>query len=175
MVIYVYHNAVDATGDYAATEGRTFEAVRKAINEIASLTGHIINNLNGSQVLITADHGFLFQESAPEPTDKSALPDKPDGTVIAKKRYLLGRKLPEDDCVWHGFTSEDSSAEGDMEFWIPKGVNRFHFADAARFIHGGAMLQEVVVPIIEMKHIRGRLCPRPRASRNPWQVLGHQS
>ena len=68
MVIYVYHNTVDATGDHAATEGKTFEVVRKAINEIASLVGHIINNLNGSQVLITADHGFLFQESASRAT-----------------------------------------------------------------------------------------------------------
>ena len=50
MVVYVYHNTVDATGDYAPTEGKTFEAVRKAIDEIASLVGHIVNNLNGSQV-----------------------------------------------------------------------------------------------------------------------------
>jgi uncharacterized protein (TIGR02687 family) len=144
MVVYVYHNTVDATGDYAPTEGKTFEAVRKAIDEIASLVGHIINNLNGSQVVITADHGFLFQESAPEPTDKSALEEKPNGTVITKKRYLLGHKLPEHDCAWHGFTATTASTEGDMEFWIPKGVNRFHFTGGARFIHGGAMLQEVV-------------------------------
>lgn len=82
----MYHNTMDTTGDYAPTEGKTFEALREAINEMASLAGHIINNLNGSQVVITADHGFLFQKSAPEPTDKGALADKPDGTVIAKKR-----------------------------------------------------------------------------------------
>ncbi len=172
MVIYVYHNTVDATGDSAATEGKTFEAVRKAINEIASLTGHIINNLNGSQVLITADHGFLFEESAPEPTDKSALEEKPEGMVIAKKRYLLGHKLPEHDCAWHGSTATTASAEGDMEFWIPKGVNRFHFTGGARFIHGGAMLQEVVVPIIEVKHIRGKAAPTTKSKQVAVHVLG---
>ncbi len=172
MVVYVYHNTVDATGDYAPTEGKTFEAVRKAINEIASLVGHIINNLNGSQVLITADHGFLFQESAPEATDKSALEDKPDGAVIAKKRYLLGHKLPENDCAWHGFTATTASAGGDMEFWIPKGVNRFHFTGGARFIHGGAMLQEVVVPVIEVKHIRGKAAPTTKSKQVAVHVLG---
>lgn len=172
MVIYVYHNTVDATGDYAPTEGKTFEAVRKAINEIASLVGHIINNLNGSQVLVTADHGFLFQESAPEPTDKSALAEKPDGMVIAKKRYLLGHSLPEHDCAWHGSTAATASAEGDMEFWIPKGVNRFHFTGGARFIHGGAMLQEVMVPIIEVKHIRGKAVPTTKSKHVAVHVLG---
>ncbi len=172
MVIYIYHNTVDATGDHAPTEGKTFEAVRKAINELASLVGHIINNLNGSQVLITADHGFLFQESAPEPTDKSALADKPDGTAIAKKRYLLGHKLPEHDCAWHGFTATTASAEGDMEFWIPKGVNRFHFTGGSRFIHGGAMLQEVVVPMIEVKHIRGKAAPTTKSKQVAVHVLG---
>ena len=172
MVVYVYHNTVDATGDYAPTEGKTFEAVRKAINEIASLVGHIINNLNGSQVLITADHGFLFQESAPEPTDKSALADKPNGTVVAKKRYLLGHKLPEHDGTWHGFTSATASAEGDMEFWIPKGVNRFHFTGGARFIHGGAMLQEVVVPVILVKEARGKSLSGSKTKQVAVHVLG---
>lgn len=172
MVIYVYHNTVDATGDYAPTEGKTFEAVRKAINEIANLVGHIINNLNGSQVLITADHGFLFQESPPEPTDKSALADKPDGTVIAKKRYLLGHKLPEHDCVWHGFTATTASAEGEMEFWISKGVNRFHFTGGARFIHGGAMLQEVVVPIVRVKEARGKAAQATKGRQVAVHVLG---
>ncbi len=171
-VIYIYHNTVDATGDYAPTESKTFESVRKAINEIASLVTLIINNLNGSQVLITADHGFLFQESSPEPTDRSALEDKPHGTVKAKKRYLLGHHLPEDDCVWHGSTATTANAEGDMEFWIPKGVNRFHFSGGARFIHGGAMLQEVVVPIIEVKSVRGKAAAATKGKQVTVHVLG---
>ena len=172
LAVYVYHNTVDATGDHAATESKTFEAVRKAINELASLVGHIINNLNGSQVLVTADHGFLFAESAPAETDKSALADKPDSAVITKKRYLLGRALPDHDSTWHGHTSITAKADGDMEFWIPKGANRFHFAGSARFIHGGAMLQEIVVPIIEVRHIRGKAVPTTKSKQVAVHVLG---
>ena len=49
----------------AKTEGETFEAVRQAIDELAALVGYIVNNLNGNHVVVTADHGFLFTESAP--------------------------------------------------------------------------------------------------------------
>jgi uncharacterized protein (TIGR02687 family) len=155
-VVYIYHNAIDAVGDSAATEGHTFEAVRRAIREIASIVVYAINNLNGHHVLITADHGFFFTESTPGEPDKSTLTDKPAGTVKAKKRYLIGRDLGEADSVWHGATEVTAGAQGGMEFWIPKGANRFHFVGGARFVHGGAMLQEIVVPVVTVRHIKGK-------------------
>lgn len=151
-VVYIYHNVVDAIGDAAATEGKTFQGVRKAIEELAALVTYVVNNLNGNHVLITADHGFLFTESPPGQPDKTKLDQKPEGTVRAKKRYVIGRKLPDNDYVWHGKTSVTACAEGEMEYWIPKAGNRFHFTGGARFIHGGAMLQEIVVPVITIKH-----------------------
>jgi hypothetical protein len=57
------------------------------------MLGFIINSLNGSMVLVTADHGFMYQESALDEADKASLDDKPEGTLKAKKRYLLGRNL----------------------------------------------------------------------------------
>ena len=59
-----------------------------------------------------------------------------------------------------------------MQFWVPKGNNRFHFTGGARFVHGGAMLQEIVVPVIQVKHLkdkgrrektRSQLCHRASA------------
>ena len=35
-------------------------AVRKAIEELASLVAYIVNNLNGNHIVVTADHGFLL-------------------------------------------------------------------------------------------------------------------
>jgi hypothetical protein len=147
-VVYVYHNQVDAIGDSALTEAQTLQAVRTAITEIADTVRYIVNTLNGNYVVITADHGFLFTESAPGLPDRSTVAEKPAGTVTAKKRYLIGRDLPEAEQTWRGTTLVTSVAEGGMEFWIPKGANRFHFTGGARFIHGGAMLQEIVVPVI---------------------------
>ena len=152
QVIYIYHDKVDAVGDDGKTEKDTFKAVRTAINELANLVSYVINNLNGHHVLVTADHGFLFTESAPAQTDRSGIDEKPKGTVLAKKRFLLGKHLSESALAWHGSTKVTAGAEGDMEFWLPRGLNRFHFAGGARFVHGGAMLQEIVVPVIVVKH-----------------------
>jgi hypothetical protein len=34
---------------------------------------------------------------------------------------------------------------------VPKGASRFHFAGGARFVHGSAMPQEIVVPVITVR------------------------
>jgi uncharacterized protein (TIGR02687 family) len=171
-VVYIYHNTVDAVGDDGKNEGKTFEAVRTAINELAALVGHIINNLNGNHIVITADHGFVFTETARVETDKNKLKDKPEGTIVAKKRYLIGSNLSDYDAAWHGKLSVTAAADSDMEFWIPKGANLFHFMGGARFVHGGAMLQEIVVPVVTVKHIRGKSAVETKTKPVTVQVLG---
>lgn len=171
-VVYIYHNKVDALGDDSKTEGETFQAVRQAIDELAALVGYVVNNLNGHHIVVTADHGFLFAETAPGEADKSKLDEKPDGTALAKKRYLLGRNLPDHASAWHGKTGVTAGAEGDMEFWIPKGANRFHFTGGSRFVHGGAMPQEIVVPVLTVKHIRGKSAQETKTKPVTVQVLG---
>ena len=172
-LIYIYHDEIDARGDKTAAEGDTFEAVRKTIRELADLVRYVVNNLNGNYVVITTDHGFLFTETAPGNPDKSRLEDKPDGAVTAKKRYLLGRDLPPHEQAWRGDTIVTAVAEGGMQFWVPKGNNRFHFTGGARFVHGGAMLQEIVVPVIKVRHVKekGRR-ERTRSRHAAVQVLG---
>ena len=172
-VVYVYHNLVDAIGDTSSTEEKTFDAVRNAISELATLTTYIINSLGGNHILITADHGFLFTESPPGEPEKSKLEERPNGTVKAKKRYLIGLNLPDHEAVWHGQTLLTSEAAGEMEFWIPKGANRFHFVGGARFIHGGAMLQEIVVPVVTVRHVKGKALKDTKTSSVSVQVLGN--
>jgi uncharacterized protein (TIGR02687 family) len=171
-VVYIYHNVIDAVGDQAASEGRTFEAVRQAIKELGSVVAYVINNLNGHHIVVTADHGFLFTESAPGEPDKSSLADKPPTAVISKKRYVIGPNLGEHESVWQGSTAETAGAEGAMEFWIPKGTNRFHFMGGARYIHGGAMLQEIVVPVVTVRHIKGKSVGETKTKPVTVHVLG---
>lgn len=171
-VVYIYHNTVDSVGDDGKTEGHTFEAVHRAIEELAALVGYIVNNLNGNYIVVTADHGFLFTETDRVETDKSKLDEKPDSTILAKKRYLLGPNLPDHDAAWHGKLSVTAGAQGDMEFWIPKGSNLFHFVGGARFVHGGAMPQEIVVPVVTVKHVRGKSAQDTKTKPVTVQVLG---
>ena len=149
-LIYVYHDRIDLIGDKQSSETKTFEAAADTITELAQLVGFIINSLNGYNVLVTADHGFMYQESALEEADKSALTEKPEGTLLAKKRYLLGQGLGSNDKAWSGNTAltAGTEPEGSLDFWLPKGASRFHFTGGARFVHGSAMPQEIIVPVI---------------------------
>lgn len=62
------------------------EAVRTAMTEIADTVRYIVNTLNGNYVLITADHGFLFTETAPGAPDRSPLGERPAGTRADPRR-----------------------------------------------------------------------------------------
>jgi uncharacterized protein (TIGR02687 family) len=161
-VVYLYHDQIDATGDKQSTESETFSACEKAINEIEGVIRYIINTLGGSIVLITADHGFLYQEEKLDEADKSALAEKPEGTLKAKKRYLIGQDLGQSPKAWAGNTAVTAGTTDSLDFWVPKGANRFHFTGGARFVHGGAMLQEIVVPVLTVRateHEKSKIRP----------------
>ena len=172
-VVYIYHDRIDSTGDTASSEDKAFEAVRKTIEELDALIRHIINNLNGTHVFVTADHGFVFSGRAPQELDKSKLDLKPEGILEAKKRYILGKGLGESPQVWHGFTKNTAGTQEDMEFWVPKGLNRFHFMGGSKFIHGGASLQEIVVPVVAIREMKGKEAIKSEIRKAGVSILGN--
>ena len=171
-VVYIYHDVIDARGDSKSTEGETFAAVDDCIAELVELVQFCVNRLNATNVWVTADHGFLFQQEAPGATDKSALAHKPEGAVKVKKRYVIGRDLGTTPEAHHGTTRVTAGTDDSMEFWVPRGANRFHFTGGARFVHGGAMPQEVVIPLITVKELRGEKAVRSKSKKVSVQVLG---
>jgi len=168
-LVYVYHNTIDASGDSASTESDTFQAVREAVNELVELTRYVVNTLNGSQIFITADHGFLFTQESPGEVDKSSLGDKPDSAVKTKKRYVLGKNLPDKQHVLKGSVV---AAGGTMDFWVPKGAARFYFTGGARFVHGGAMPQEILIPLVQVGHVRDKKAATTKVKKVDVQMLG---
>ena len=170
-VVYIYHDTIDAIGDKAATEEKTFEACRSAIEELKDLVGRVINRLNGSRVVITADHGFLFQQKALVAADKTSLKTKPAGAIEAKKRYIVGNNLPSDEACWKGSINDtahgSSGSPYQAEFLLPKAAQRFHFVGGAKFVHGGAMLQEVCVPVLHVRELQ-----KEQAAKHEKQPVG---
>lgn len=159
-VIYVYHDQIDQTAD-KGNEDKTFVAVRTTIDEIAALIRRAFT-FNCNRALVTADHGFLFQNAAPTDAQKNAINTRPSGTVIAKKRYLIGSDLGQNTGAISGGIAGTAKASTDMQFWVPKGINRFHFVGGSRFVHGGAMPQEVCVPLLRVNYARGEGKSRER-------------
>jgi len=173
-VVYIYHNTIDAMGDSASTESQTWAACRQAIDELGDLVGRLVNNVSATAITITADHGFLYRETPPEAVDKSAVKGKPSGTMVAKKRYLVGQNLGEAEYAFHGKTATTAGTDCATEFWLPPATGRFHFVGGARFVHGGASLQEVVVPIIEIRQKYGKSAETTRVNKVGVNVLGQQ-
>ena len=154
-IVYIYHDVVDATGDSKKTEDETFEAVARAVEELKRLVGFIHVRLNGNRVVLTADHGFIFQSGGLTITDKGAWHS--GGTVMEeKKRYVIGKKVPDQEGAWKVAASCIFDDSKDIDFIVPKGTQRFHFAGGAKFVHGGALLPEIVVPVIRFKGLKGK-------------------
>ena len=154
-LIYVYHNVVDAIGDDASTENRTFKAVGDAIDELTELISKAHNHFNTSTVIVTADHGFLFQQSKLAAADRTGIAEKPQSFIKSKKRYVIGQNLGEPVDALYGSTQLTAGTTSNTKFWVPKGANRFHFVGGARFVHGGVMPQEIVIPVLIAKSLRG--------------------
>lgn len=152
-VIYVYHNQIDQTAD-TGNEEKTFAAVRTTIDEIIALVRRAFT-FNCNRAVVTADHGFLFQNTPPTEAQKNSLSTRPPGTVIAKKRYLIGTDLGTAPGAIAGSVTSTAKSQMDMQFWAPKGIHRFHFVGGSRFVHGGAMPQEICVPLLRINYARG--------------------
>ncbi|MCW7552859.1 BREX-1 system phosphatase PglZ type A [Endozoicomonas gorgoniicola] len=171
-VIYIFHDAIDAKGDKEATEQEAFAAVRQTVEELKTLVNKIVNSWNGTQVFITSDHGFIYQTSKVSELDKSPASMSSGMLIKENKRYLIGTGIDVDDQVHHGKLSITSGVSGPEEFVLPKGVKRFHFKGGARFVHGGLLAQETVVPVIEARLKRGQSAHKQRVSDVDVVILG---
>ncbi|MGZ0713107.1 BREX-1 system phosphatase PglZ type A (plasmid) [Coraliomargarita sp. W4R53] len=149
-VLYVYHDTIDALGDHATTEGRTFEAAQDAIQDILDLVSKL-TNANMTNVIVTADHGFQYQEEGLEP--QGFLDAKPKGEFV-NRRFVLGHDLqPVPSLVT--FTSPQLGLDGDVDVQIPKSTHRIVKPGAGtRYVHGGASLQEIVIPLLTINKAR---------------------
>ena len=149
-VVYIYHDKIDAIGDKQSSEEHTFSACRDAINEIEGIVNYVVNSLQGSRIVITADHGFIYIPGDPPESMKTTLPAAIPGTFDTKKRYIIGKQLAEYPGAIRGSLKLDDPAS-EIGFLVPRGIQRFHFKGGAQFFHGGIMPQETIVPVLTVR------------------------
>jgi uncharacterized protein (TIGR02687 family) len=152
-LIYIYHDTIDAHGDKASTEIYTFGAVEKAIDEISTLVKIIRDDLSGTNLLITADHGFVYQREPLVESDK--IQKENIQTIEVKRRYMLSKEIRDMDGIINVNLNSIIKNEQHLTAYVPKSTIRFKIqGSGVNFVHGGASLQEVVVPLIHFKNIR---------------------
>ncbi len=152
-VVYVYHNRIDATGDKRESEPRVFEAVEETLDELVKLIKKL-TGANANNILVTADHGFIYQNRVIQESDFAS--DEPRGEQILfrDRRFVCGKGLKETPGL-RKFTSNELGLSGEVEVQIPKSINRLRLkGSGSRYVHGGASLQEVVIPIIKINKKR---------------------
>jgi len=151
-VVYIFHNAIDKVGDSAATEAKTAEAVETAFEELLQILRKVAN-ANVSNMLLTADHGFLFQQSAVTESDDLPLPAAKEW-LFKNRRFALGLGIAADASV-KLFAAGDIGLAGDWCAAFPLSLGRFPLQGSGkRFVHGGLSLQEVVVPVVSIHKAR---------------------
>lgn len=147
QVLYVYHDTIDATGDKAVSEHRTFKAAADAIEELVGIV-KALASANATNIFVTADHGFLYQESKLPPQFNLTVKPQGDAILVENRRYVLGRGL-KDDPAFRKFLPEQIGLASDLEVQIPNSICRVIKPGAGfQFVHGGASLQEIVIPVI---------------------------
>ena len=151
-VIYIYHNRIDHAGDKIQSEGQAFEAIERTFDDLMTLVKKLAA-YNASNVLITADHGFIYQNRVLEENDFLKVELAGD-TQYRDRRFLLGTNLSGSDAL-KVFSAKQLGLSGEMTAAIPKGIQRLRLqGSGSRFVHGGAALQEVIVPVISVNKKR---------------------
>ena len=152
-VVYIYHNRIDHTGDKMHSEEQAFEAAEQTIDDLIRLVKKL-TAANASNLLITADHGFIYQHRALDESDFSSVDAEGNTILYRDRRFVLGKGLQPSSGL-HSFSAAQLGLDGHVEVQIPKSINRLRLkGSGSRFVHGGASLQEVVVPILKINKKR---------------------
>jgi uncharacterized protein (TIGR02687 family) len=178
-VIYIYHDEIDKMGE--KNEIKTFDAVQSAFETLTKIIKQI-SNFNGSKIFITSDHGFLYTNQATRESELCKVEVK--NPVKQNKRFIIGRDLEENACVCK-YRGLDLGINGDNEYLIAKSINKIRVQGGGnRFVHGGATLQEIVIPLIEVnigkskeeiKEVNVEIIPIRSISTNSVNVSLYQS
>lgn len=152
-VVYIYHNLIDKTGDTRDTEERVFAAAEDTLKELINLIKKL-TNANASNLIVTSDHGFIYQNHVLEESDFLTAEPTADTILYKDRRFVLGRGFKPHDS-FKTFTSAQIGLDGDVEVQIPKSINRLRLkGSGSRFVHGGATLQEIVIPVVSINKKR---------------------
>lgn len=149
-VVYVYHNAIDATGDKAATERKVFDACADAVEEISGLVKLIVREFRATDVLVTADHGFLYTDEPLAASDHVSLKDVTGQVVDVGRRYVVAEPAAASDVLLPA-----ALPGGHLKALMPRECVRIAMAGGGEnYVHGGISLQEMCVPVLRFRNRR---------------------
>lgn len=132
-------------GDQLDKEGHDDELQLSGAEDILERYARIVRLLQRGgypTIFITTDHGFFHW--APE---EDEFINKPEGELLWKcRRAIAGYNLTHDTAVSLNVSGSD------MECMVPRSVNVFETYGGIGYFHGGATLQELIIPVISVSY-----------------------
>ncbi len=149
-VVYIYHDTIDEASHTSDTA--VFSACEKAISELKNMVRIIVNEFGGANILITADHGFLYTYSPLAENSKADKTSFNSMDVEYGRRYAIMQKGASPDYLMPvKFLDGETGFDG----FTPRESIRIKMnGGGLNFVHGGISLQEIVVPVIDYHHLR---------------------
>lgn len=149
-VVYIYHDTIDSIShDHPE---KTPQACEDSVDELKDFIAQLHASYNFTNVILTADHGFLYNDLRFDDTKKHKVPEE---SIELKTRYYLTENAAPAASGSIGITKLSLEKVSGMDHpdgvfvAVPDGANRF-FAPGGgyEFAHGGASLQELVIPVL---------------------------
>ena len=154
-LVYIYHNKIDAKGDHAATELEVFEAIEESYEELDLIVRTLKHGLSAANIYITADHGFIYRRRPLEESDKTD--SVKIDAIEEKRRFIISKDKANIEGTLKVNLDYIFGDKSGLTAIVPRGVNRFKKQGAGQnYVHGGASLQEIAIPVIKFKNDRSQ-------------------
>ena len=152
-LVYIFHDVIDKVGHKGNSED-IVRSCRKTIKELATMIPKIHASYNVTEVYVTSDHGFLFNDMEFKEKDKHKIEED---CLERSTRYYLTKSKDKVNGVAKFPLGEVSGMvnANDVMVAVPEGTNRFNAPSGGyMFAHGGAALQELIIPVITSRQER---------------------
>lgn len=151
-VVYIYHDTIDEASHTSDT--LVFPACDDAIEELKNLVRIITSDFGGTNIMITADHGFLYTYSPLTEDDKADKAGFKNRIIEYGRRYAIMMKDSKPEYLQYVKFLDGNT---DYEAYAPKENVRIKMnGGGLNYVHGGISLQELCVPLIEYHFLRNQ-------------------
>lgn len=152
-LVYVMHDKIDHNS-HGAPANVVVESCRQTINELETLIHKIHETYNVTQVIVTSDHGFLFNDIVFEDKDKDRI--KEDALERTSRYYLTNSDEPVNGITKYKLQDVSGIENADGVYvGVPTGTNRLYAPSGDYiFAHGGGSMQEMIIPVLISEYER---------------------
>ena len=148
-LVYIFHDVIDENS-HPQNPFEIIRSCRTAINQLTALVKRLHATMNVANVVVTADHGFIYNDIRFEEKDKHSINE---ACIEKKTRYYLTESMIQVEGVVKMPLNKVSgiSLSKPVYVAVPIGTNRLAAPGGYNFAHGGAALQEMIIPVIRSR------------------------